>query len=68
MFARFTHYCWLRFVIILCGPDDLALKRETRARPAVLRLFSLDNPGRFFQALEERRQENTSKGPRGLSE
>lgn len=68
MFALLTHYCWLRFVMILCGPDDLALKRGTRARPAVLRLFSLDNPGRFFQALDERRQENTRKGPRDLSE
>jgi hypothetical protein len=39
-----------------------------RARLGVLRLFSLDNPGRFFQTLEERRQENTRKGPRDLSE
>jgi hypothetical protein len=29
---------------------------------------ALDNPRRFFQALRERRKENTYKGPCGLSE
>src|SRR4029077_7431160 len=51
-----------------CDVTDRTTWPLSEGRAPVLRLFSLDNPGRFFQALDERRQENTSKGPRDLSE